>query len=184
LKTPRVATVIMGKYPNLADKPFFSRRDSLRSISEYTLNIFACSKSAITSYCAGAGPFEVTARKLCSHTSCSSSDTSWSEKTGAWQCYTLPCRDVNGSRYSRKDWGRKPSSQCSWKILSPSSLGAEVDSIVVSVLFECRYSFRAQLSGTSHFGFRQVLPNVSLLLHQHLTFIVVTQPVSFISIHS
>jgi hypothetical protein len=79
-------------------------------------------------------------RKHCRHTSCSSCDTSWSEETGACQYCTLTCRDVNVSRCSRMDWGRKPSCQWSWKILSPSSLGAEADSIVVSVLFEYRYS--------------------------------------------
>jgi hypothetical protein len=48
----------MDKYPNLTDNPFFSQRDSIRNISEYTLNIFAYSKSAITSYCTGGDPFK------------------------------------------------------------------------------------------------------------------------------
>ncbi len=59
-KVPRVTTDIMDKYPNLTDNPFFSRRDSIHNISEYTLNIFAYSKSDITSYCTGADPFKVT----------------------------------------------------------------------------------------------------------------------------
>jgi hypothetical protein len=37
-KVPRVATVIMDKYPNLVVWSFYIRRESLHNISEYTLN--------------------------------------------------------------------------------------------------------------------------------------------------
>jgi len=61
VKTPRVVTVIMGKYPNLTEWSFCIRRDSLHIISEYTLNILGCSKSVIKSYCTRGGPFKATA---------------------------------------------------------------------------------------------------------------------------
>jgi hypothetical protein len=50
-KAPRASTVIMGRYPNFADFPCWIRRDSLRRISEYTLNMLVSNKSVIKSYC-------------------------------------------------------------------------------------------------------------------------------------
>jgi hypothetical protein len=50
-KASRVDTVIMGRYPNFADLPRWIRKDSLRRISEYTLNMLVSSKSTIKSYC-------------------------------------------------------------------------------------------------------------------------------------
>jgi hypothetical protein len=59
-KDPRVVTTIMDKYPNLTDSPFCIRRDSLRTISEYTLNIWSFSKSVIKSYYTGGDSFKTT----------------------------------------------------------------------------------------------------------------------------
>jgi hypothetical protein len=40
-KAPRVATAIIGRYPNFADLPLWIRRVSLRIMSESTLNMSA-----------------------------------------------------------------------------------------------------------------------------------------------
>jgi hypothetical protein len=49
-KTPRVVTDIIGRYPNFPDLPRWIRRDSLRNMSESTLNMSVCSKSDIKLY--------------------------------------------------------------------------------------------------------------------------------------